>query len=366
MKLKKLQKSFCEVRKNKRFKVLFFGNDEISLPTLAKLREETYKTTSFIENIGIITTPLHNKKSTQAVFHNYLSTCNFPKFELNPKDIKQAWSDLIPELNNYNIGIIASFGKMVPGAVIKQLSLGAYVMHPSLLPKYRGAAPIQHTLLNKDKESGISLVEASIGKFDAGGLILQKRTTIEPFYRFRELALKLADMGGEAVIEFLYDYDNLKSAVQPQDETKVSEARLITDPQFVYLDFVNKSAEDIMTTFRAFQGSQLTPFMKLVIKEKERLMFFDNLFIVTQTSDIYKQVLSKMKINKSGSIIWDTKTYGNNLYIKSNTDWVVTTKVKFDCTDFQPVEQVVKKILMNKRYIDKTETESFYSTLPAI
>ena len=62
-KIQKFQRfTFCTNNENKKFKVLFFGNDEISLPTLVKLREDSYKSNSIIEKIGIITTPMLNKK----------------------------------------------------------------------------------------------------------------------------------------------------------------------------------------------------------------------------------------------------------------------------------------------------------------
>jgi methionyl-tRNA formyltransferase len=360
VKIKKV--NFCQNLNKRKFKVLFFGNDEISLPSLVKLNEDIHKENSAVEKIGIITTPLLNKKSTQAVFHNYLSS--FTKYELNIKDLKQSWIDLMPEIEKYDIGIIASFGKMVPGSVIKQLPFGAYVMHPSLLPKYRGAAPIQHALLNKEKTTGISIVGASIGKFDAGDIYLQKEVTIEPFHRFKELALKLSHLGGDSVVEFLHDFERFKAEGRKQDESMTTDARLISDNEFVYLDFNNKNAEEILTIFKAFYGSQLNPFTKFELKDKERLIFFDNLFIVTSNSEIYKTVLCNLKITKPGSIIWDIKSHPNNIYIKSTTDWLMTTNVKLDCMDYQPGEVVIKKILQSKKFKDKSEEETFYSTLP--
>lgn len=69
------------------------------------------------------------------------------------------------------------------------------VLHPSLLPRYRGASPIQYALLNGDAETGITIVEISKGKFDAGKIFIQEKLQIAPTIRYEELALELAVLG---------------------------------------------------------------------------------------------------------------------------------------------------------------------------
>ena len=67
--------------------------------------------------------------------------------------------------------MIASFGKMVPDHIIDAFPQGMLVVHPSLLPKYRGACPIQHALLNQDPVTGTSVIEIAKGVFDAGDIL---------------------------------------------------------------------------------------------------------------------------------------------------------------------------------------------------
>ena len=80
------------------------------------------------------------------------------------------WSSI--DGNDFKISFVASFGHMVPNDFIDKFPLGMYVMHPSLLPKYRGACPIQHAILNNEEETGISIIEISKNKFDAGKILL--------------------------------------------------------------------------------------------------------------------------------------------------------------------------------------------------
>jgi methionyl-tRNA formyltransferase len=77
---------------------------------------------------------------------------------------------------------------MIPSKVIKAFPNGMLVMHPSLLPLYRGACPIQHALLNRDTESGVSIIEISPKKFDAGAIISQKRYPIHKHTTFASLS----------------------------------------------------------------------------------------------------------------------------------------------------------------------------------
>ena len=88
------------------------------------------------------------------------------------------------EDEKHDVGVVASFGHMIPSNIIDKFSEGMLVMHPSLLPKYRGSCPIQHAILNKEKETGISVIEISKNKFDAGAILYQSSTQINEHTRF--------------------------------------------------------------------------------------------------------------------------------------------------------------------------------------
>ena len=346
-----------------KFNVLFFGNDEISLPTAAKLYENSFSDDTLINSLGVVTTPVKNKKSTQSIFHRFIDDKRIQKYELDisSKDsLKTSWRglrDWIRE-HQYNIGVIASFGKMIPGSVVTSFKYGSYVMHPSLLPKYRGAAPIQHCLMAEDSKTGISIVEASIGKFDAGDILCQKEIDVERFHRFKELSLILSHLGASSVLEFINNFDQHKKNRTPQNESCVTQAKLILDNNYVYLDFVNQSARSVINIYRAFFGSQLEPFTKAVIEGKERLLFFENLVVVTETSSIYKIQLSKLESTaKPGVIYWNLKEDRNNIYIKAKDKWLVTNKIKFDGTAYLPGETAIIKIFKNKVFEDKKQTQ---------
>ena len=77
---------------------------------------------------------------------------------------------------------------MIPDPVIDRFKEGMLVVHPSLLPKYRGSCPIQHAILNREKETGVSVIEISKHKFDAGAILWQKNIAIDENSRFQQVS----------------------------------------------------------------------------------------------------------------------------------------------------------------------------------
>jgi methionyl-tRNA formyltransferase len=101
---------------------------------------------------------------------------------------------------------------MIPDSLIDLFPEGMYVIHPSLLPKYRGSCPIQHAILNNEKETGVSIIEISKNKFDAGAILWQKALPFDATKTtFQDLAPRLADLGGDGMLEILGDLDKFRS-----------------------------------------------------------------------------------------------------------------------------------------------------------
>ncbi|MDE2481085.1 MAG: methionyl-tRNA formyltransferase [bacterium] len=96
----------------------------------------------------------------------------------------------------FDIFALASYGKILPQTLLDLPRAGALNVHPSLLPRYRGATPIQSALLAGDRETGVSIMLMDAG-MDTGDLVLQERVAIEPDERYGELHDRLAEFGAE-------------------------------------------------------------------------------------------------------------------------------------------------------------------------
>lgn len=112
---------------------------------------------------------------------------------------------------------------MVPDDIIDAFPRGMLVMHPSLLPKYRGACPIQHAILNQEAFTGTSVIEISKGVFDAGNIMAQSsQVPITRDTSFKNLSVQLSELGGELLADILKTGDdslqNFRAQSRSQDE----------------------------------------------------------------------------------------------------------------------------------------------------
>ena len=147
---------------------------------------------------------------------------------------------------DYDIAVTASFGQILNE---KFLSIAPCInVHPSLLPKYRGATPIQSALLSGDKVTGVSIMEV-VRAVDAGDVIAQKQVKIEEDDDYTTLQDKLADVGGDMLVEVLDLFALGQVKTFKQDDDKATFCRKV-EKSDAFLD-LNKTASEIVNQSRA-------------------------------------------------------------------------------------------------------------------
>ena len=148
--------------------------------------EEDFSVNRLVKNIEVVCPP-NNLESTSVsqgsvAVREYCKKSSIvyhqPK-SLLPSEIGFPLFDSISNKPLFDLGVVVSFGHKIPVELIQSLKYGAINMHPSLLPKYRGAAPIHHALLNNDKETGVSIIQVHPTKMDFGKIFLQKKMVRE-------------------------------------------------------------------------------------------------------------------------------------------------------------------------------------------
>ncbi len=146
--------------------------------------------------------------------------CPVKDFPLNNSgEFTEELKKLAPDLL-----VVISFGVILPEEVIRIPRLATLNVHPSLLPRYRGAAPIQWALMNGDPETGVSIVRM-IKKLDAGDILLQKKTPIGPEEDMDSLEKRLSALGCETLLESLALLEAGRVSWTPQEDGKASYAR---------------------------------------------------------------------------------------------------------------------------------------------
>jgi methionyl-tRNA formyltransferase len=122
--------------------------------------------------------------------------------------------------------VVAAYGQILPQSILTLPKFGCLNVHASLLPKYRGAAPIQWAILNGDAQTGVTIMKMSEG-LDTGDILTSQSTPIGPDETTAELHDRLAVLGGELLLKTLPDYVAGKITPQPQDNSIASYARKI-------------------------------------------------------------------------------------------------------------------------------------------
>ena len=156
------------------------------------------------------------------------------------------WIDKIKELNP-DLIILCAYGQIIPKEILDIPKYKALNIHPSLLPKYRGASPIHTAILNNDKETGVTLMLMD-EQMDHGDIVAQKKIQISNI-NYKELENKLIDLSVK-LLKKLPDYINGKIKPQPQDHEKAVFCKLI-EKEDGKIDWDN-TAEEIERKIRAY------------------------------------------------------------------------------------------------------------------
>ena len=122
--------------------------------------------------------------------------------------------------------VVASYGMIIPQEILELPEKGALNVHPSLLPKYRGASPIQAAILNGETETGVTIILMD-EQMDHGPILAQEKIALDPAETTSTAMSKLAQFGSEILARAIPNYLNGKIAPQPQDHTQATYTKLV-------------------------------------------------------------------------------------------------------------------------------------------
>lgn len=125
-----------------------------------------------------------------------------------------------------NLMVVAAYGRILPPTLLELAPLGAINVHGSLLPKYRGAAPIQWAVINGETETGISILQMDAG-MDTGDVLLKAKIPVEPEETAGSLFTKLAALGGETVLKAIKGIKEGSLIPVPQDHPQATTAPIL-------------------------------------------------------------------------------------------------------------------------------------------
>lgn len=158
--------------------------------------------------------------------------------EISLQKIKELSPDLI---------VVVAYGKMLPKEILESSKFGCINVHASLLPKYRGAGPIQWSVLNGEKETGVTTMQMAEG-IDTGDMLLKKQTPIGENETATELQHRLSIIGADLLIETLDKFERNILLPEKQDDALSTNAPMLTK-ELCAIDF-SKSAQQIHNLIR--------------------------------------------------------------------------------------------------------------------
>ncbi len=224
-------------------KIIFWGSPEFSLPALEA-----------VHKLGLVSAVVTKADKPQGRGLNVeacpvkLRAVELKIPVLSPLKLNE---DFVAELQPYLPAtfLVVAYGKIIPQTVLDVSQLPSLNIHPSMLPKYRGPAPIQSALFNGDTETGVSLMQLD-AEMDHGPLIEQILVAIDPRDYYQQLHDKLAEISAEVLTQSLIGYLDGTLPTRAQDDNQATYCQLLTKEQG-QIDWNNR-AEDIRNQIRAF------------------------------------------------------------------------------------------------------------------
>ena len=230
------------------FKILFMGTPSFSVPILKSLNLSNHKI------LKVYTQPPKKKDRGQKIsfspVHKFSNEINIPvrhpeslKLQVELEHIKQLKPDIV---------VVVAYGQIIPSEFLELQKIIFINIHASLLPKWRGAAPIQRAIMNCDKETGISIMKIE-EKLDAGPILLKSKIEINKNNNYEELSNKMSSLGSKLILDALDLIEKKKANFVPQDQKKATYAKKIKKTESK-IDW-NLEAKDIVAKVNAFYPS---------------------------------------------------------------------------------------------------------------
>lgn len=221
----------------KNLKIVFMGTPDFAVGALEALIREGYEITA------VVTQPDKPKGRSRELLPSPAKVCALEHGipVLQPRRIKAP--EAIAELKTYeaDVYVVAAFGQILSQEILDIPRLGSLCIHASLLPKYRGASPIQHVIIDGEEKTGVTIMQMDAG-IDTGDMLYKKEVPIDSGDDYETLSDKLTVLGGEAIIEALPLLTEGKLTPQKQNDEESCYAAMIRK-EMGRIDFTRSALE---------------------------------------------------------------------------------------------------------------------------
>ena len=248
-------------------KIVFMGSPEFSVPCLKVLAESKHEVAAVFTQPdkargrrGNQLMPTAVKAAALEYGYQVYQPLSLRKGE-DAETSMQVLRDIAPDLI-----VVTAYGQILPKEVLELPKYGCINIHASLLPKYRGAAPINWVILNGETETGVTSMQMGEG-LDTGDMLIKRSTKIGENETYEELYARLAVMGGEVLAETLEAVENGTLSPEKQDDSLSCYSPMI-QKEMSALDF-SKTAAEVHNTIRGVTGFTMLDGKRLKVFRSE-------------------------------------------------------------------------------------------------
>lgn len=247
-------------------KIVFMGTPDFAVPCLRTLAESSHDTAAVFtqpdkpkgRGYKLIPTPVKAAAEEYGIpVYQPLSLRKGDDAEESMRILREISPDLI---------VVTAYGQILPKEILELPKYGCINIHASLLPKYRGAAPINWVLLNGEKETGVTSMQMSEG-LDTGDMLIKRATEIGENETCEELYARLSAMGGEVLAETIDAIEKGTLKPEVQDDSLSCYSPMIRK-EMSALDF-SKSAAEVHNTIRGVTGFTMLDGKRLKVFRSE-------------------------------------------------------------------------------------------------
>ena len=242
-------------------KAIFFGTPQFAVPSLERLLAHPE-----VEVLGVVTQPDRRRGRGNQMTPSPVKTValahQLPVWQ--PERVKKDPSTLTQlRQASADAFVVVAYGQILSQEILDMPKLGCINLHGSILPKYRGAAPIQWCIYNGETQTGIATMLMDAG-MDTGAMLLKAYTPIKLLDNAHQVAQTLAELGADLLVETLLKLERQEIQPIPQDASQATYAPLIQKQDY-FLDW-SRSAIDLHNQVRGFYPDCLATFRNQMLK----------------------------------------------------------------------------------------------------
>ena len=313
--------------------IVFMGTPQFAAPILESLIKEKYQV------LAVVTQP------DRKVGRKHVLTASPVKQVAVAHDIEVLQPEKIggsPEMQRIidlqpDLIVTAAFGQFLPTQLLKAAKVGAINVHGSLLPKYRGGAPVQYSIINGEAETGITIIYM-VKKMDAGDMLAQQAIPIEKTDDTGTMFEKLSVVGRDLLLATLPKLLAGELTATPQDETQVTFSPTIK-PEQEELDFFNQTATQIDDQVRGMRPAPIA----YAMLDGKRTKFWDVTPLDEQVTQAAGQVVRKTKHELVLAAANGTALAVNTIQPAGKPKMTITDFLNGSADKFATGEQVISK-----------------------